>query len=103
VTNEPAARKRAVPPKLRQARMADAVGMLKGSLYHRINMKDDLLYGVIQEAHHGTAARSYASPSLAGGGFDNLSFVADRHLRRQAPMECGRRTCPDAEQKSTTS
>jgi AcrR family transcriptional regulator len=113
VTNdpgEPAARKRAVPPKLRQARevgarfedvvdvaaelfskkgyagtsvqdVADAVGMLKGSLYHYINTKEDLLYAVIQEAHHDTAARGNDALSLDGDAFDKLSFIVDRHLR----------------------
>lgn len=31
--------------------IADRVGMLKGSLYHYIKSKDDLLYGIIHEVH----------------------------------------------------
>ena len=107
---EPTTRKRAVPPKARKARevgarfedvvdtaaelfskqgyagtsvqdVADAVGMLKGSLYHYINTKEDLLYAVIQEAHHDTASRGYEALSLDGDAFDKLRFVVDKHLR----------------------
>lgn len=31
--------------------IADRVGMLKGSLYHYIKSKDDLLYGIIHDVH----------------------------------------------------
>lgn len=31
--------------------IADAVGILKGSLYHYINSKEDLLFGILREVH----------------------------------------------------
>lgn len=107
---EPTTPKRALPPKLRKARevgarfedvvdtaaelfskkgyagtsvqdVADALGMNKGSLYHYINTKEDLLYAVIQEAHHYTASRGYEALSLDGDAFDKLQFIIDKHLR----------------------
>jgi TetR/AcrR family transcriptional regulator, cholesterol catabolism regulator len=42
--------------------VAEAVGMLKGSLYYYIDSKEDLLYGVIERAHRlGNEGREQAS------------------------------------------
>jgi AcrR family transcriptional regulator len=61
--------------------IADAVGLLKGSLYHYINTKEDLLYAVIQEAHQHTAALGYAALTGEGDAVARLRFLVQRHLR----------------------
>ncbi|HVW46345.1 MAG TPA: TetR/AcrR family transcriptional regulator [Solirubrobacterales bacterium] len=40
--------------------IADAVGILKGSFYHYIDTKEDLLFEVIKKAHEGTASGNTA-------------------------------------------
>jgi TetR/AcrR family transcriptional regulator, cholesterol catabolism regulator len=60
--------------------IADRVGLLKGSLYHYINTKEDLLHAVIQEAHHHTAALGVEALALDGNAIDKLTFVVERHL-----------------------
>jgi TetR/AcrR family transcriptional regulator, cholesterol catabolism regulator len=37
--------------------VADELGLLKGSLYYYINSKEDLLFAIIEEVHHGTMAQ----------------------------------------------
>lgn len=37
--------------------VADALGILKGSLYYYIDSKEDLLFAIIEEVHHGTMER----------------------------------------------
>jgi TetR/AcrR family transcriptional regulator, cholesterol catabolism regulator len=37
--------------------VADALGMLKGSLYYYIDSKEDLLFAIIEEVHRGTMER----------------------------------------------
>ena len=61
--------------------IADAVGLLKGSLYHYINTKEDLLYAVIQEAHQHTAALGYEALNMDGGATEKLTMIVHRHLR----------------------
>jgi len=61
--------------------IADAVGLLKGSLYHYINTKEDLLYAVIQEAHRHTAALGYEALAMPGDAGDKLRFIVQAHLR----------------------
>jgi AcrR family transcriptional regulator len=61
--------------------IADAVGILKGSLYHYINTKEDLLYAVILEAHQQTAALGYEALGMEGDALVKLAFIVDRHLR----------------------
>lgn len=61
--------------------IADAAGLLKGSLYHYIHTKEDLLYEIVEEAHLNTAslgAELLASDSSAP---DKLRFAIERHLR----------------------
>jgi AcrR family transcriptional regulator len=60
--------------------IADRVGLLKGSLYHYINTKEDLLHAVIQEAHHHTAALGVEALALDGNAIDKVTFVVERHL-----------------------
>jgi AcrR family transcriptional regulator len=61
--------------------IADAVGLLKGSLYHYINTKEDLLYAVIQEAHQHTAALGYTALTGEGDAIARLRFLVRRHLQ----------------------
>src|ERR1700750_2985463 len=46
--------------------IADAVGLLKGSLYHYINSKEDLLYGIAQAVDRTVAERMAANEQLKG-------------------------------------
>jgi AcrR family transcriptional regulator len=61
--------------------IADAVGLLKGSLYHYIHTKEDLLYAVIQEAHQHTAALGYEAVTMDGDANDKLRMIVHQHLR----------------------
>lgn len=60
--------------------IADSVGLLKGSLYHYIHTKEDLLEAVIQEAHHHTASLGVEALGVDGDALDKLRFVVRRHL-----------------------
>lgn len=60
--------------------IADSVGLLKGSLYHYINTKEELLEAVIQEAHHHTAALGVEALDVDGTALDKLTYVVRRHL-----------------------
>lgn len=64
--------------------IADAVGMLPGSLYHYIHTKEDLLYAVIDEAHGHTAALGVEALSLAGDAREKLRYIVVNHLRGAA-------------------
>lgn len=60
--------------------IADQVGLLKGSLYHYINTKEDLLEAVIREAHLHTAALGLAALELEADALQKLRFVVQNHL-----------------------
>lgn len=60
--------------------IADSVGLLKGSLYHYIHTKEDLLEAVIQEAHHHTASVGLDALDLDGDALERLRYVIRRHL-----------------------
>ncbi len=60
--------------------IADSVGLLKGSLYHYIHTKEDLLEAVIQEAHHHTAALGVEALAFEGDALAKLSYVVRQHL-----------------------
>lgn len=53
--------------------VADAVGLLKGSLYHYISSKESLLYRILEEAHE-------QATSLMDG-LDELQLPPDAHLQ----------------------
>lgn len=58
--------------------VADEVGILKGSLYHHIDAKDDLLVAVIDEVHDAAMARLSAAEDREGSVVDRLAwFLAD--------------------------
>jgi AcrR family transcriptional regulator len=60
--------------------IADNVGMLKGSLYHYIHTKEDLLDAVIHEAHQHTAGVGVEALALDGDALAKLTYVIERHL-----------------------
>lgn len=60
--------------------IADSVGMLKGSLYHYIHTKEDLLDAVIHEAHQHTAALGVEALEMQGDALERLRYVVQIHL-----------------------
>jgi AcrR family transcriptional regulator len=52
--------------------IADAVGLLKGSLYHYINSKEDLLYGIAEAVDRTVAERMAANEQLKGPAIERL-------------------------------
>ncbi len=60
--------------------IADSVGILKGSLYHYIHTKEDLLDAVIREAHLRTAALGVNALEMEGDALAKLSYVVEHHL-----------------------
>ena len=57
--------------------VADAINILKGSLYYYIKSKDDLLFEVIQEVHQGGVANLEVSKNTDGNALQRIrSFVA---------------------------
>src|SRR5205085_11393735 len=46
--------------------IAEAVGMLKGSLYHYIASKEDILYAIVSDVHRGTELSIDRVRSLEG-------------------------------------
>jgi AcrR family transcriptional regulator len=60
--------------------IADAVGLLGGSLYHYIDTKEDLLYAVILEVHEHTAALGYEALGLDDDAVAKLRLIIQRHL-----------------------
>ena len=53
--------------------VADAVGLLKGSLYHYISSKESLLYRIFQEAH--------SQAEVMMSAVDALNLSPEEHLR----------------------
>ena len=64
--------------------VADEVGILKGSLYHHIDAKDDLLVAVIDEVHDAAMARLAAAGEREGSVVDRLVWF----LRDHAVYNC---------------
>ena len=64
--------------------VADEVGILKGSLYHHIDAKDDLLVAVIDEVHDAAMARLAEAESRGGSVVDRLVWF----LRDHAAYNC---------------
>jgi AcrR family transcriptional regulator len=61
--------------------VADAVGILKGSFYHYIDTKEDLLFAVIQKAHQGTAEGNTAWREIEDDGLAAIRAWVEGHLR----------------------
>lgn len=61
--------------------IADAVGILKGSIYYYITTKEDLLNEIICIAHNRTAAVGKEALELHGGPAEQLQYLVAQHLR----------------------
>lgn len=59
--------------------VADEVGILKGSLYHHIDAKDDLLVAVIDEVHDAAMARLAEAERREGSVVDRLVWFLRDH------------------------
>ncbi|MCX2931822.1 TetR/AcrR family transcriptional regulator, partial [Mycobacterium sp. CVI_P3] len=60
--------------------IGDAVGVLKGSLYHYISSKEDLLYAVIQHGHEGLLENVRMCKELRAGPAETLVAFAVGHI-----------------------
>lgn len=59
--------------------VAEAVGMLKGSLYHHISSKEDLLVGIIDEVHDAAMARLAMAERREGTHLDRIHWFIRDH------------------------
>ncbi len=59
--------------------VADAVGMLKGSLYHHIGSKEDLLVGIIDDVHAAAMERLSLAREREGSHLERLRWFARDH------------------------
>lgn len=70
--------------------VADAVGILKGSLYHHIDSKEDLLVGIIDDVHAAAMARLAEAQDRGGSHLERLRWFARDHTayncRNLAPI-----------------
>lgn len=60
--------------------VADSVGMLKGSLYHYIRTKEDLLLHVVEDVHHGSREILGAVQELDVTPLERLGIYIERHV-----------------------
>ncbi|MCF7549411.1 TetR/AcrR family transcriptional regulator [Pseudonocardia sp. WMMC193] len=63
------------------AEVAAAAGLLKGSVYHYIRTKEDLLAAIIEEAHAGTGQLGEELRASQASAVEKLRTVIERHLR----------------------
>jgi AcrR family transcriptional regulator len=61
--------------------IADAVGIHKGSLYHYIGTKEDLLYAVVDKAHQGTRVANTRWRSLTEEPLEAIRAFVEDHTR----------------------
>ena len=61
--------------------IADAVGLLKGSLYYYVPSKEDLLYKIIVAVHSGAMANLRQAAETPGTALDRLVALIRGHLR----------------------
>jgi AcrR family transcriptional regulator len=61
--------------------IADAVGILKGSFYHYIDTKEDLLFQVISKAHEGTASGNNAWHEVEDEPLVAIRAWVEGHIR----------------------
>ncbi len=61
--------------------VAAALGITKGSLYHYVQNKEDLLYAIIREAHDLTRQNLRRAQSLEGPALDRLRQYFTGHVR----------------------
>lgn len=60
--------------------VADAVGILKGSLYYYINSKEDLLFGVLQDCHHSSMRHLEKWQQVEGDALVRLRAFIEGHV-----------------------
>lgn len=60
--------------------IAEAVGLLKGSLYYYIDSKEDLLFAIIDEAYKGALATLERSKALQGNALQKLRWIIESHV-----------------------
>lgn len=60
--------------------IANVVGILKGSVYHYINTKEDLLFAIIDEIYARTEAKSRAVAEHDGDPVSRLDLFIDLHM-----------------------
>jgi len=61
--------------------IANVLGILKGSVYHYIHTKEDLLFAIIEEIHARTDAKSVEVAEFDGDIVDKLELFIDVHMR----------------------
>ena len=61
--------------------IANAVGILKGSVYHYIHTKEDLLFAIIDEIYARTDAKSQSVAAYDGDVVDQLELFIDLHMQ----------------------
>lgn len=61
--------------------IANRAGLLKGSLYHYISSKEELLYRVIDEVHAQLFRNVDEVRAAKGRAYDRLSIFVDGHIR----------------------
>jgi AcrR family transcriptional regulator len=61
--------------------IADAVGLLKGSLYYYIDSKEDLLYRITRTIHDNALANLAAAQAVEGSAADRLHALIVGHVR----------------------
>lgn len=60
--------------------IADALGILKGSLYYYINSKEDLLYELMEGVHRSELARLDVVLQADGGPVEKLRLLIESHV-----------------------
>jgi len=60
--------------------LADALGILKGSVYHYIRTKEDLLFAVVEDAHAASIANVDKLRSLEGDAPTKIAAFVGAHL-----------------------
>lgn len=61
--------------------IADAVGILKGSLYYYIDSKEDLLFEVLRDAHHLSRMRLADAQAVEGDALVKLRAFMEMHVK----------------------
>ncbi len=64
--------------------VAEAVDILKGSLYYYIKSKDDLLFSVIEEVHEGGLRNLEVGKAADGSALDRIRGFVTRHAAYNA-------------------
>lgn len=60
--------------------IAEAVGLLKGSLYYYIDSKEDLLFAIIDEAYKGALETLERSKAMPGNALQKLRWMIESHV-----------------------